>query len=509
MRLRDLLEMGELGLVLVSGEHALDRPIRWVYLTELVETGRYLSGNELVLTGLIGPQLRERPEALVDDLVDAGATALGVGLSVHEEVPARVREACARRGLPLLEVSRELSFGTISELVTRRLTTERAAGLATVLGRHRRLIASVAEGSGLESVFKVTQAELGRACWVLSPTGRVVVGPGQDPPDARRLAAEYLTAVRLPQVVSGGPEGPRTLLPINSRAAHRVAGWFLACEGELADLPEEARESAHELAALAALERARLEEGHKVERRLLGELLDPALTEPAEIGARMRTCGLDPVRPFVAVACALGDGTADAAEGVEVLRELMPEATAVTAVEGEAVTVVRAEDGVQRLVERLRESVALLEAGLVRERLTVGVSGPATGPSMLRGAVEEARHTRRLAAARRAGRAHVVTSDEIHSHALLLATVPDGVRRSFRDRLLRPLQDYDDEHNSDLVATLAAFLDHSGSWNRCAAALHLHVNTLRYRIRRVEELTGRDLSTLEDRVDFFLALRAM
>jgi DNA-binding PucR family transcriptional regulator len=43
---------------------------------------------------------------------------------------------------------------------------------------------------------------------------------------------------------------------------------------------------------------------------------------------------------------------------------------------------------------------------------------------------------------------------------------------------------------------------------QCAAELHVHVNTLRYRIRRIEELTGRDLGSLEDRVDFFLALRA-
>ncbi|MEO3783262.1 PucR family transcriptional regulator ligand-binding domain-containing protein [Actinocorallia sp. B10E7] len=509
MKLRDLLDIGELGLRLLSGEHALDRPIRWVYLTELVETGRYLSGNELVLTGLIGPQLRECPEALVEELVDAGATALGVGLSVQDEVPGRVREACARSGLPLVEVPRELSFGTISEVVTRRLTAERAAGLATVLGRHRRLISSVAEGSGLRRVFELTRAELGRACWVVSPTGRVITGPGRDLPEPVRLAAEYLTAGRLPHVVNGvnGADGAGggsyTLLPVNTRAAHRVAGWFLVCEGALVDVPEESRESAYELAALTALERARLEEGHRVERRLLNALLDPAVAEPAEVAARMRACGLDPERRFVAVACEFGG----ADDGVAVLRELMPEAAAVTALEGEAVTVVP--DADPDLVERLRASVALLETALVRERLTVGVSAPAAGPSLLRGAVEEARHTRRLASARRTGRAHVVTSDEIHSHALLLATVPDGVRRSFRDRLLAPLQVYDTEHHSDLVRTLTAFLDNSGSWNRCAGQLHLHVNTLRYRIRRIEELTGRDLSTLEDRVDFFLALRAM
>lgn len=497
MRLRDLLDIAELRLRLCSGEEALDRPIRWVYLTELVETGRYLSGNELVLTGLIGPQVRERPEALVDELVDAGATALGVGLSIHDEIPERVAEACARRGLPLLEVARDISFGTISEVVTRRLTAERATGLATILGRHRRLISSVAEGSGLDEVFALTRTELGRGCWVLSSTGRIVVGPEGDFPEARRLAAEYLTAERLPHVV----DGAFTLLPINTRAKHRVAGWFLVCEGELVDAPEEVRESAYELASLAALERARLEEGDKVERRLLTELLNMPETEPADVAARMRTCGLDPAHGYIAVAAELST------DSVGVLQELMPGAT-VAELDGEAVTVVPSVD-VDGLVARLRDAARLLEPALVRERLTVGVSAPALGPSLLRGAVEEARHTRRLAAARRAGRAHVVTSDEIHSHALLLATVPDGVRRSFRDRLLRPLQDYDAENNADLVRTLAVFLEHSGSWNRCAAALHLHVNTLRYRIRRIEEVTGRDLSTLEDRVDFFLALRAM
>ena len=42
-----------------------------------------------------------------------------------------------------------------------------------------------------------------------------------------------------------------------------------------------------------------------------------------------------------------------------------------------------------------------------------------------------------------------------------------------------------------------------------AEMLHLHVNTVRYRVERIEELTGRDLSRLEDRVDVFLALRSL
>jgi DNA-binding PucR family transcriptional regulator len=92
-------------------------------------------------------------------------------------------------------------------------------------------------------------------------------------------------------------------------------------------------------------------------------------------------------------------------------------------------------------------------------------------------------------------------------HELLLASVPVPVLRSSRDRLLGPLRDYDAEHNAELLATLAQFLACDGSWSACASRMYVHVNTVRYRISRVEALTGRDLSALADRVDFFLALR--
>ncbi|WP_344340696.1 PucR family transcriptional regulator, partial [Kitasatospora putterlickiae] len=106
----------------------------------------------------------------------------------------------------------------------------------------------------------------------------------------------------------------------------------------------------------------------------------------------------------------------------------------------------------------------------------------------------------------RPGRVRVAGPEELASHVLLLAAVPDEVRRAFRGRLLDTVIAYDREHQADLVRTLEAFLRADGSWTRCAAQLHVHVNTLRYRIGRVEELTGRDLSRLEDRVDFYLAL---
>lgn len=156
------------------------------------------------------------------------------------------------------------------------------------------------------------------------------------------------------------------------------------------------------------------------------------------------------------------------------------------------------------LLESVRDPLA---AGLDDDgRVTLGVSASVHSAEGLRGALEEARHARRVAAAR-AGRVCAAGHQELASHVLLLPFVPDDVRRAFTARLLDPLRDYDRRHRAELIPTLEAFLDCDGSWTRCATRLHLHVNTLRYRVGRIEQLTSRDLSRLEDKLDFFLALR--
>ena len=156
---------------------------------------------------------------------------------------------------------------------------------------------------------------------------------------------------------------------------------------------------------------------------------------------------------------------------------------------------------------RLRGAQPVLECDRSRIRLTVGISAPAPGVAALPGALHEAQSARRLAAMRALSAVSVVASDEVASHELLLAGVPGSVLRSFAGRLLGPLVAYDERHRAELLPTLREFLACSGSWNACATTMYVHVNTVRYRIRRIEELTGRDLSSLGDQVDFFLALR--
>ena len=102
----------------------------------------------------------------------------------------------------------------------------------------------------------------------------------------------------------------------------------------------------------------------------------------------------------------------------------------------------------------------------------------------------------------------VASVEDLGSHRLLLALQEDAALEALSRGLLAPLRAYDRRQHGDLVASLRTFLEHNGNWEAAARALGVHRHTLRYRIRRVAELTGRDLESAGDRVEFWLALQA-
>lgn len=499
MRLNALLDMPELGLSAVVGHDELDRPLRWVVTTDLLDPGRYLTGGELVLTGLIWRNGPEDSETFVAALAAAGVSGLGACEASSGELPPDLVEACRRHRVPLFHVPQALGFAEVTEHIVRRLSNARASDVKAVLDRHRQLVA----GAGLDPVLKMLGSDLGMRCWVVTPSGRLVAGSHPLPDDdAAMLARLFLTAKRLPC-----SRGGFSLFPVDEQTTSRVADWFVAFEGSYEDWPEERRTLPGELAAVAALERMRLDDRLSPEGRIAQELVRLVLTDgkPSDILPRLEVTGLSPAEGFVAVA-AMANGGLRPGELRVVVKDILQSCTVtpvIGVVEDEAIALIPATD--LDLTTRIRAAVHALAPGLGGSRMTVGVSGVAPVEG-LRGAVEEARYARRMAEGRSEPDA-VVGHDELATHVLLLASVPDDVRHMFRVRLLDPLRSYDQVHRADLVRTLEAFLLCSGSWTKCAELLHVHVNTLRYRIQRIQDLTGRDLSRLEDRVDFFLALR--
>jgi len=553
VRVRDLLDVPGLGLSLLTDVSGMDRTIRRVYTTDLPDPSRYLTPGDLVLTGLIWCREPGDADRFVSALVKAEVAALGAGEALGK-VPAEVIQACGRHGITLLAVPPETSFAAVTEEVGRRLSGDRATAMTRVLGRRRLLLSAVAEGAGLDAMFRLMGRELGVECWLLTGLGRVVGGTGASLPGplALRLACEYLKADRLPAPsevsAPGAGAGKYTLFGVGGEP--RITSWFLACAGREQDWPHELRESVAELAADVALERARLDAARTGDRRLAEAIVTMLASgnaegaAPAEIASLMRAAGLPPdgrylVAAMSAAASAMVTGPNADRWRCDLAGELalpVAEGALVAPLGDEIVLLVpspgdRAPDdpapddpapddpapddpapddtasAAHLFAAAIRGAQPVLESDRSRIRLTVGVSAPAEGVTALSGAWHEAGSAQRLATLRGGTAISVVTSDEVASHELLLATVPASVLRSFRERLLGPLVAYDDRHRAELLPTLREFLACSGSWNACAAKMYVHVNTVRYRIRRIEELTGRDLSSLNDQVDFFLALR--
>ena len=69
----------------------------------------------------------------------------------------------------------------------------------------------------------------------------------------------------------------------------------------------------------------------------------------------------------------------------------------------------------------------------------------------------------------------------------------DEALRIYSDSVLGPIENGEGEYGGELLRSLEAFLEHNGQWERAARELFCHRHTLRYRIRRIEQLTGRDL----------------
>ncbi|MEU8634287.1 PucR family transcriptional regulator ligand-binding domain-containing protein [Amycolatopsis sp. NPDC048633] len=296
----------------------------------------------------------------------------------------------------------------------------------------------------VETLLERASAELGLPCWVLSGLGRVVAGAAPLPAPAPDVIRRY--AAKEP--------GSLTVVPVEGR--HAVP-WLIAVGGPLSTAQAELAE---ELAGLVGVTRAR---SPRPEAELPGEARVVAL----------RTEGSD--------------------ESRDVLLELLPDALLLESAGDTSVAATARQPAATEL--------STVEPLLRAKRIYCGVGDP--GPRDE--AWESARYALEVAARRRVP---VVTAGEVDAHQLLLAGAPAGVRAALRRRVLGPLLDYDAEQHSDLVHTVRVFLECSGSPTRAAKALHVHVNTLRYRIGRAGELLGADLTEFTDQLDVYLALCA-
>ncbi|MGW2812691.1 PucR family transcriptional regulator ligand-binding domain-containing protein [Streptomyces sp. NPDC001415] len=443
-----LLARADLGLRQIAGPP--DASIRWVHTSEMADPYPYLLGGELLMTA--GVQLAD-PEWYVSRVAAAGAAALGFGVApVYDEVPAALVEACARHGLPLLEVPPQTTFSGVARAVWLLMARAREDELRRVSEAQRALATAASRRDPVGAVLRVLAGRLGGWAGLLTPDGVVLDSAGREPAHSVEVGVGRLVRVVAPSadaltatdtvgdthLAAYALAGPRVLAvatPHRAPGDHTIAGVAAV----LLTLLTAERQGAGEAARSAALVRL-----------LLGgapEEAEPLLGEGPWVVVHARGQGAPPD---------LGTPLVDA--GGPSVRALVPADREVTPHPGWA----------------------------LGASAPAGLDGLAVADTQAARALERAEATRAtLTRHRPAGFDALMNPEEAAAYA---------------HELLAPLTD-------PLRTTLRTWLSLHGSWDRSAVALGMHRNTVRQRIGRAAALLGVDLDDMDVRTELWLALR--
>ncbi|MET7997444.1 PucR family transcriptional regulator ligand-binding domain-containing protein [Amycolatopsis sp. NPDC005232] len=454
---------------------ALDAPVRWAHVSELDDPAPYLLGAELVLTA--GVNLPREPGHYVRRLRDAGVTALGFGLTptVSETLPEPLRDACVRHGLPLVVVPPRTPFLAISRAV--------AVELAEAGQREQRRTAVAREaltraaGDGMGALVTALAERLRGWVALVGPADALVAGHDAPQPLPREVT-DLLTTLR----AGTGIRSATTELPDSTYVVAQPV-YPQATAAHLLVLGRRRRFDGGDRAILA------------VGAALLG-LVGRAGSDTAQLGA-------------AATGLLLGQG------GVDVLTTLLGtgECRLVAGVahrRGPDEVAVRHDWLRARLDTPLVQVLpgprflavvgASPELDGLREHGWLAVAGSPVTADGLPGALAEAELL--LARAQALGRP-VAAADPLGFDAL----VAPGAAAGFAERVLAPLREVDRAQDRELVPTLRTWLANHGGWDRTAAELGVHRNSVRHRIGQAERALGVDLSDPETRMRLWFALR--
>jgi sugar diacid utilization regulator len=173
--------------------------------------------------------------------------------------------------------------------------------------------------------------------------------------------------------------------------------------------------------------------------------------------------------------------------------------------EDEAALVVPATIGAAELARSALDHAAALLPGA---RVTAGVGGVCATASAIARSYAQGR--RALETATRFGRqGQIVSFDDLGVYRLLFHVSDPTELRGYVDQVLGPLIDYDQRHGADFVRTLEAFLANNGNLQATARDLSLHVNSVTYRLQRIQSIAALDLEQSEDRLLAQVALKIL
>ncbi|WP_344613701.1 helix-turn-helix domain-containing protein [Dactylosporangium salmoneum] len=535
---RILTDLGSTLVEVVAGRADPARPVTGVLIHDPGDESARLPGAVVLGVGVYGA---ENVAALVGQARAVGAAALVVRSPVAVEGP--VAEAAARHDLPVLGLTPGASWAQVAALLRALLATDEVG----TVGRPGEPGGDDPLSGDLFAMANAAAGLVGGPVTVEDRGGRVLAfSSRQEEGDEARIAtildrqvpAEKLRALEQrgdfhnlyrsdgPIYIDDIAGKPRAAIAV--RAGGEILGsiWVVV-DGPLSEVQDRAlRESAK----VAALHLLRQRSSADAERRLRADLLATVLEggagasqaaarlgltgQPACVLAVMAVDAGPPVS-HVAPAATPADGpdpvslpdrvaAGDLLAGALALHlsAIHPRA-AVAGLGGVtyAVLPTTSAERAQRIAEEFLGRIGSRVPALI------GIGRVAAGPTDLRQSRADGDRVLRVLAGGRS-RLHVARLSEVYA-ASLLEDLSDRIaaEKDIPDGPVVRLRAHDARHQTAFTESLAAWLDSFGDVIAAAAAVHVHPNTFRYRLKRIAEVSGIDLSDPNDRFEAMLQLR--
>lgn len=470
LTVEDLLASPALQLRVLAGAGGLRRSVSWAHVSEMEDPTPWLLGAEVIMTtGRAVPRGAAGQRAYLERLDDAGVSALALSAQLH--VPPLHRaflDAAEERGMPVLEVPLAVPFIAVAQEVAAAVQEDQGQRLGAQLQVFGALRWMATEGLGTAELFHRLERLSGYQVFLCTPQGRPLL-PGVPAPDPAVLP----DSVDAPPTIPGGfalpvlaPGGTAGFLVAFERAGARPAGLAVV----------------QHIATVAALQLAMVRQQRETLRRegaeTLAELLQDVL-DPATARRRLHRLGIEDETVLLVVRA------------------------------------VREEDLLRALDEL---PYLLLNRGEERYLLGTPELGPAIGgiPGVAAGMSRAFEPGQSLTVARR--EALWAVSNAVESGRPLVSYgdnttgrwLPDdpAALRALVEYVLGEVLRYDAAHAGNLLVSVRTWMERDRRTEAAAEALHIHPNTLAYRLRRFGDLTGRELSATESFAEVWLAIRA-
>lgn len=477
-----------------------------------------LGAGDLVLAVGVADGGEEAPK-----LVRAAAAAGAVGVVIKRRPGAvpKLLAAAHEAGIALLTTHSDVPWGELYGLLRASLAAHPSGDLPQLRGPVTGDLGALADATAAVAGGHVLIEDLHGRVLAFSSTCDDVDSARSTTILRRRVPDEWMRALHR----SGVPEtlrrardvvaldmfdAPRRAIAIRADEAVLGAIWLVPPEGGAGDAADGVLREAARIAALHLLRQRVLDD---VDRRVRGGMLRMLLRGDGPPEPMLARLGLPPDEPLVVVAVAVRRPLAAAAT-LERLVDLVLEhvrahrwEAAAAVLDGRVYALAALDAGRDRagLARTVADCVARARQALA-EDLCAGIARETPAPGEIAAARRRADQCVDLSA----GDAEVVLFEQVHARALLddtdafLAGASNAISPE-----LRTLVEKDRLDDSAYAATLRAYLDAHGDMSRAAELLRIHVNTMRYRMRRIVEWTGADLEDPGVRLSLALQLRVL